>query len=132
MSVASSTCFCVVLCVRFCTGHFVMVLFNLYWNIYIVYNILSLNISLIYILHNMYKDKPTFSGISSMVCSLAFCYVILHSRRLLVLQLQFLIILSYLYLISFIQLLFIYYMFTNWHLANKVSPKPVCLFFDTC
>jgi len=50
MSVASwcSTCFCVVLCVGFCTGHFVMVPLNL--NIYIVYNILSFNISLIYII----------------------------------------------------------------------------------
>ena len=38
--------FCVALCVGFCTGQFVMVplnfehLFNLYWHIYIVYNIL--------------------------------------------------------------------------------------------
>jgi len=67
MSVASWCCksFCVFPCVSFCTGHFVMVplnmtylhclqyalfehLFNLYWHIYIVYNILYLNISLIY------------------------------------------------------------------------------------
>ena len=45
MSVAS-WCFCVVLCVSFCTGHFIMV--PLIWHIYIVYNILSLNISSIY------------------------------------------------------------------------------------
>jgi len=62
-------CVCVVPCVSFCTGHFVMVplnmtylhclqhslfehLSNLYWHVYIVYNILSLNISSIYILTN--------------------------------------------------------------------------------
>ena len=40
--------FCVVLCVGFRTGYFVMVPLQL--NIYIVYNILSLNISSIYII----------------------------------------------------------------------------------
>jgi len=66
--------FCYVLCV-FCTGHFVMVpinltcphclqhffsehLFHLYWHIYIVYKILSLNISLIYILSfNVWEER---------------------------------------------------------------------------
>ena len=50
MSVASwcSTCFCVVLCVGFFTGHFVMVPLNLTY-LQHVYNILSLNNSLIYI-----------------------------------------------------------------------------------
>ena len=44
MSVAPwfSGCFCAVLCVCFCMGHFVMVPWT--WHVYIVYNILSLNI----------------------------------------------------------------------------------------
>ena len=52
--------FCVVLCVGFCTGNFVMVPLNL--NIYIVYNILSLSTSSIYIIEtDIWLNKSSVS-----------------------------------------------------------------------
>ena len=62
MSVATwcCTCFCVVLCVSFRTGHFVMVPLNLTLNcIYIVYSILYLSICSIYIVAVMVKQQMT-------------------------------------------------------------------------